>query len=64
MKGVEKMLCLILILAIGFYLYKTGDLQRMINKNYQTNEAKKILDIRLAKGEITEEEYNKLKSIL
>ncbi|ADD03312.1 Protein of unknown function DUF2078, membrane [Thermoanaerobacter italicus Ab9] len=58
------MLCLILILAIGFYLYKTGDLQRMINKNYQTNEAKKILDIRLAKGEITEEEYNKLKSIL
>ncbi|WP_211204211.1 SHOCT domain-containing protein [Thermoanaerobacter italicus] len=57
-------MCLILILAIGFYLYKTGDLQRMINKNYQTNEAKKILDIRLAKGEITEEEYNKLKSIL
>ena len=60
------MLCLILILAIGFYLYKTGDLQRMINnlhesKNYQTNEAKRILDIRLAKGEITEEEYNKLK---
>ncbi|SHE98092.1 hypothetical protein SAMN02745195_01570 [Thermoanaerobacter uzonensis DSM 18761] len=44
----------ILILAIGFYLYKTGDLQRMIN-NLNANkvdEAKKILDIRLAKGEI------------
>lgn len=57
---------LILILAIGFYLYKTGDLQRIINnlnanKDCQVNEAKKILDIRLAKGEITVEEYNKLK---
>ncbi|ADD02250.1 Protein of unknown function DUF2078, membrane [Thermoanaerobacter mathranii subsp. mathranii str. A3] len=63
------MLCLILILAIGFYLYKTGDLQRIINnlnadKDCQANEPKKILDIRLAKGEITVEEYNKLKSIL
>ncbi|MBE3592401.1 MAG: SHOCT domain-containing protein [Thermoanaerobacter sp.] len=62
-------MCLILTLAIGFYLYKTGDLQKMINnlhenKNYQINEAKRILDIRLAKGEITEEEYDKLKNIL
>ncbi|OEF99620.1 hypothetical protein BHF71_08330 [Vulcanibacillus modesticaldus] len=59
---------LLLILVIGFYLYNTGDLQRMINSlqgnGNQVNEAKRIIDIRFAKGEITEEEYNNLKKIL
>ncbi|MFV9510184.1 hypothetical protein [Tepidibacillus sp. LV47] len=63
---------LILILAIGFYLYKTGELGRLLNKvqtlgsnsNSNSNEARRIIDIRFAKGEITAEEYSKLKNLL
>ncbi|OEF98840.1 hypothetical protein BHF71_10710 [Vulcanibacillus modesticaldus] len=63
------MFLLLILILVGLYLYKTGDLQKMINNlqsdtNYQTNEVKRIIDMRLAKGEITEEEYNKLKEIL
>jgi len=65
------MMMILLILAIGFYLYKTGDLQRMTsnftgnsNQSYQPEQAKSILDARLAKGEITVEEYKNLKQVL
>lgn len=62
---------LLLILAIGFYLYKTGDLQKMLN-NFsgnlnqfkQSEDARTILNQRLAKGEITIEEYKNLKNVL
>ncbi|TCS77843.1 hypothetical protein [Tepidibacillus fermentans] len=63
---------LILILAIGFYLYKTGELGRLLNKvqtlgsnsSSNLNEARRIIDLRFAKGEITAEEYSKLKNLL
>ncbi|WP_339061805.1 hypothetical protein [Tepidibacillus marianensis] len=63
---------LILILAIGFYFYKTGELGRLLNKVQTTgsnsggnsNEARRIIDLRFAKGEINAEEYNKLKNLL
>ena len=60
---------LLLILAIGFYLYKTGELGRLVNKvqtsgNNNSNEARRIIDLRFAKGEISAEEYTKLKNIL
>jgi len=63
---------LILILAIGFYLYKTGDLGRLVNKvqnpsnnnSSSSNEARRIIDLRFAKGEISAEEYSKLKNLL
>ncbi|GBF10933.1 hypothetical protein TEPIDINF_000176 [Tepidibacillus infernus] len=60
---------LLLILVIGFYLYKTGELQNILNKiqgngSNNSNEARRIIDIRFAKGEISAEEYNKLKNIL
>ena len=58
---------LILILIIGFYFYKTGDLQRWMNKiptNTSNSSAREILDLRLAKGEISTDEYEKIKNIL
>jgi hypothetical protein len=41
---------LLLIFAIGFYLYKTGDLQVLLNKTQVKNrnelmEAKRLIDI-------------------
>lgn len=62
---------LLVVLVILFYFYKTGDLQRFLkntgfegSSNNSSNEAKKIIDMRLAKGEISVEEYNNLKKVL
>ncbi|MCM3365031.1 hypothetical protein ACTQ5K_15795 [Niallia sp. Sow4_A1] len=60
---------LLLILAIGFYLYKTGELQKVLNKfqfrqSPDTNGARRVLDLRYASGQISTEEYIKLKNIL
>ncbi|WP_330948519.1 hypothetical protein [Virgibacillus sp. MG-45] len=60
---------LILILAIGFYLYKTGELQKMSGNNQtkvnnNPNELKKVIDYRYASGQISIDEYNKLKALL
>ena len=60
---------LLLILAIGFYLYKTGELQRLLGNsqtkvNNNTNELKEVIDYRYASGQISVEEYNKLKALL
>ena len=62
------MFFVIVILLVGFYFYKTGELQQWLG-NIERNSgvgdnAKNILDIRLAKGEISAEEYQKLKSVL
>lgn len=60
---------LLLIIAIGFYLYKSGDL-RIIQQKFQSNEtanvneAKRIIDMRYASGQISTEEYNKIKNLL
>ncbi|UYZ19979.1 hypothetical protein [Mesobacillus jeotgali] len=58
----------LLILAIGFYLYKTGDLQKLFRKMGthvpDNNSARQIIDLRYAAGKITEEEYVKLKNII
>lgn len=67
---VEKKMLLLFILAVGFYFYQTGDLQQFLNHNFKTNsdggtsEARKIIDRRYASGEITMEEYNKIKGLL
>lgn len=61
------MMGLFLIILIGLYFYKTGDLQNFVNKVNtpgNSNEARNILDLRFAKGEISEEEYTKMKKIL
>ena len=58
---------LILILIIGFYFYKTGDLQRWMSKiptNTSNENAREVLDLRLAKGEISVDEYEKIKNII
>lgn len=58
---------LIFILIIGLYFYKTGDLQRWMDKiptNSTNGNARDILDLRLAKGEIGVDEYEKIKNIL
>ena len=60
---------LLLILAIGFYLYKTGDLQGLLNKTQIKNrneliDAKRLIDIRYASGQISTEDYIRLKNIL
>lgn len=60
---------LLLILAIGFYLYKSGDLQKITEKlqfkeTANVNEAKRIIDMRYASGQISAEEYNKIKNLL
>lgn len=60
---------LLLFLAIGFYLYKTGEWQRIFYKIQSHNqgkssEARRIIDMRYASGKISEEEYLKLKNLL
>lgn len=59
---------MLLILAIGFYLYKTGDLQKFFGKIGthvpDNNSARQIIDLRYAAGKITEEEYVKLKNLI
>lgn len=60
---------LFLILAIGFYLYKNDKAQKLFHNsqnknNYNTNEIKKVIDYRYASGQISTEEYDKLKAIL
>jgi len=60
---------ILLILAIGFYLYKTGELQKIFEKlspqgKVNVNEARKVIDIRYASGQISEEEYVKLKNLI
>ncbi len=57
----------ILILIIGFYFYKTGELQRWMGNasaGKNSGDAKGVLDLRLAKGEISVEEHEKIKNIL
>ncbi|PLR79761.1 hypothetical protein CVD25_23110 [Bacillus canaveralius] len=60
---------LLLILAIGFYLYQTGELQRILSK-FQSNEsihisdARRVIDLRYAAGKISTEEYSKIKDLL
>lgn len=59
---------LILILAIGFYFYKTGELQKLPNKfqirqNHDINGVRRVLELRYASGQISTEEYIKLKNI-
>jgi uncharacterized membrane protein len=60
---------LLLILGIGFYLYKTGELQKF-SQIFQTkeassvSEARRIIDMRYAAGQITAEEYSKIKNLL
>jgi uncharacterized membrane protein len=58
---------LLLIIAIGFYLYKTGNLQlplKFQTKEANVNEARRIIDMRYASGQISAEEYNKIKNLL
>ncbi|CAM3823250.1 MULTISPECIES: hypothetical protein [Mesobacillus] len=58
----------LLILAIGFYLYKTGDLQKFFGKtdpqDTGDDQARKIIDLRYAAGKLSEEEYMKLKNLI
>ncbi len=60
---------LLLIIAIGFYLYKTGELQKWFGNNQakvnnNPNELKEVIDYRYASGQISADEYNKLKALL
>ena len=60
---------LLLIIAISFYLYKTGEWQKLRQKfqdkeTTSGNEARRIIDMRYASGQITAEEYNKIKNLL
>lgn len=62
-------MCLILILAIGFYLYQTGNLQKLLSNfqskdNDSSNKLKQVIDYKYASGEISFEEYNKFKAML
>jgi uncharacterized membrane protein len=63
------MFLLLIVLAVGFYLYKTGELQKWFGNNQTrvnntTNELKEVIDYRYASGQISIEEYNKLKALL
>ncbi|WP_312098676.1 hypothetical protein [Niallia sp.] len=54
---------------MSFYLYKTGELQRLFNQiqpkeTNSSNELKEVIDYRYASGQISTEEYNKLKELL
>lgn len=65
----ELVMFFILILAIVFYLYKTGELQALFNKTQvrkenELLEAKRLIDTRYASGQLSTEEYIRLKSIL
>lgn len=60
---------LFLILAIGFYLYKKDEAQKAASNdqkqsNNNTDEIKKVIDYRYASGQISIEEYDKLKAII
>lgn len=60
---------LLLILAIGFYLYKTGELQKLFSQIQpiepnSSNELKEVIDYRYASGQISTDEYNKLKELI
>ncbi|MDR6121655.1 putative membrane protein [Bacillus sp. SLBN-46] len=60
---------LLLLLGIGFYLYKTGELQNISqkfqgNENSGVDEARRVIDMRYAAGQITAEEYSKIKNLL
>lgn len=60
---------LLLILAIGVYLYYTGELQKIFGKlqqqrNPNVNEARRVIDLRYAQGQISAEEYTKLKNLI
>jgi len=60
---------LLLILAIGFYLYKTGELQKLFSQfqskeTNSSNELKEVIDYRYASGQISTDEYNKLKELI
>lgn len=63
------MFLLLIVLAVGFYLYKTGELQKWFGNNQTrvnntTNELKEVIDYRYASGQISIEEYKKLKALL
>ncbi|MGG5253446.1 hypothetical protein ACQYAD_08110 [Neobacillus sp. SM06] len=60
---------LLLLIAIGFYLYKTGEWQKLSQKFQPSetpnrSEARKIIDMRYASGQISDEEYQKIKNLL
>ncbi|MDX8368019.1 hypothetical protein [Cytobacillus sp. IB215665] len=60
---------LLLILAISFYLYKTGELQKLLSnipskRANSTNGLKDVVDYRYASGQISTEEYQKLIELL
>ena len=63
------MFLLLIVLGIGFYLYNTGDLQKWFGNNQTkanntTNGLKEVIDYRYASGQISADEYNKLKALL
>ena len=60
---------LLLIFAIGLYLYQTGELQKIAGKfqpqmTPNVNEARRVIDLRYAAGQISTEEYTKLKNLI
>ena len=60
---------LLIILAIGFYLYQSGELEKLLSNSQSkednsSNEIRQVIDYRYASGQISTEEYNKLKAIL
>jgi len=54
----------IIVLAIVFYIIYRMVKKKDLISNIKSNKPLDILDERLAKGEITEEEYKRIKSIL
>ena len=54
----------IIVLAIVFYINYRMVKKKDLISNIKSNKPLDILDERLAKGEITEEEYKRIKSIL
>lgn len=62
------MMILLLLLGVGFYLYKKGELQKFTqkfqgNENSGVDEARRIIDMRYASGQISVEEYSKIKNL-
>lgn len=55
---------LLILLAIVFIIFKLLKQNSSPNFSKQNSSALNILDERLAKGEINEEEYNKVKAML
>lgn len=60
----------LLLLAVVFYLYRSGEWKKWSQKLQHSgeasnrNEAKHIIDIRYASGQISAEEYSKIKNLL